>query len=199
MSWLSCVVMCRLAARGSRSADLFKRSSDTPADAAALKEHLDKLNKLEAQGGGPGAAGAQGEGEGDGEEPVDVVQDEDDDDVMEEDDYYQVGGVPRAFVEAEASSCLLAVHQLLYTAHLVPVVESDGCMAFWQPSADHSPRRFACCLMLLPLLQAWPVTADIWCCSCFPDTFVLVQGEYFDDDEGYDDLGDDGNEDGPVY
>jgi uncharacterized protein YciI len=84
--------MCRLAARGSRSADLFKRSSDAP-DTAALKEHLDKLNQLEAQGGGAGAAGAggQGEGEGDGEEPVDVVQDEDDDDVMEEDDYYQVG------------------------------------------------------------------------------------------------------------
>ncbi len=28
---------------------------------------------------------------------------------------------------------------------------------------------------------------------------VLLQGEYFDDDEGYDDLGDDGGDDGPVY
>jgi hypothetical protein len=30
-----------------------------------------------------------------------------------------------------------------------------------------------------------------WCCCC--------QGEYFDDDEGYDDLADDGNDDGAVY
>jgi hypothetical protein len=28
---------------------------------------------------------------------------------------------------------------------------------------------------------------------------LLSKGEYFDDDEGYDDLGDDGNDDGPVY
>jgi hypothetical protein len=82
----------RLAARGSKYADLFKRSSGTP-DPAALSQHLDKLNHLEAQQGakeGAGGQGGAGEGDGDGDEPVDVVHDEDDDDVMEEDDYYQV-------------------------------------------------------------------------------------------------------------
>lgn len=80
-----------MAARGSRSADLFKPSSSAP-DAAALSKHLEKLNQLEEKGGGARAGGAGGQGEGEGDdEPVDVVQDEDDDDVMEEDDYYQVG------------------------------------------------------------------------------------------------------------
>lgn len=82
---------CRLAARGSKSADLFKKSGGP--DTAALTQHLDKLNQLEAQQGGKEGAGGAGGGEGEGDdgEPVDVVHDEDDDDVMEEDDYYQVG------------------------------------------------------------------------------------------------------------
>lgn len=79
-----------MAARGSKFADLFKRSSGAP-DPAALSQHLDELNQLEAQQGGKeGAGGAGAGGDGDGDEPVDVVHDEDDDDVMEEDDYYQV-------------------------------------------------------------------------------------------------------------
>ena len=82
----------RLAARG-KAVDLFKRSAGGAADTAALSEHLDKLNQLEARAGGAeGAAGGAG-GEGEGDEAVEVVHDEDDDDVMEEDDYYQVGGL----------------------------------------------------------------------------------------------------------
>lgn len=32
-----------------------------------------------------------------------------------------------------------------------------------------------------------------------PTPLPVTQGEYFDDDEGYDDLNDDGGDDGPVY
>lgn len=95
-----------MAARGSRSAGLFKRSAGGgTADTAALSKHLDKLNALEAQrgpgggagagarggaggGGGGGAGGDEAEG-GEHDEGIDVGHDEDDDDVMEEDDYYQ--------------------------------------------------------------------------------------------------------------
>jgi len=36
-------------------------------------------------------------------------------------------------------------------------------------------------------------------CAAAPVGAAANQGEHFDDDEGYDDYGDDGNDDGPIY
>lgn len=94
----------RAAERGRSDLDLFRRTAGgTQADAAALRERLEQMNKREEQEGGtggrPGAGGAgqgaggEGGGDGDGEDVLpDLAHDEDDDEVMEHDDYYQVGG-----------------------------------------------------------------------------------------------------------
>jgi hypothetical protein len=180
-----------LAARGSKLAGLFKRSSGAP-DPAALSQHLDKLNQLEVQQGGKDGAGGQGggaEGEGDGDEPVDVVHDEDDDDVMEEDDYYQViTNLPcptkpwfwdtQTLIVQASLGCLLSAQACCGQQHAL------SAMVQHINSAAHAD----CCRVAV--LRTWCACICWYCC---------YQGEYFDDDEGYDDLGEDGNDDGPVY